>query len=69
MEKEGLTAGLNADLQAIVDTLAGGGYEVCGIEQSGFINSERERPAYRVLVAEAIPRRPGGRQGSIPHSG
>jgi archaeosine-15-forming tRNA-guanine transglycosylase len=43
-----------ADLQAVVDALANGGYEVCGIEPEGFINSRLERPAYRVIVAKAV---------------
>lgn len=55
-EKENLTVGLNADLQAIVDTLAVGGYEVCGIEPEGFVNSRLERPAYKVSVTRAIPK-------------
>jgi hypothetical protein len=56
MEKENSTAGLNADLQEVVDTLANGGYEVCGIEPEGFVNSRLERPAYRVVVTKAVPK-------------
>ena len=57
MENKKLTVGLNADLQEIVDVLANGGYEVCGIEQEGFIDSLRERPAYKVIVSKAIPKK------------
>ena len=56
MEEQELTVGLNEDLQEIVDTLANGGYEVCGIEPEGFVNSRLERPAYKVIVTKAVPR-------------
>jgi hypothetical protein len=56
MEKENLTVGLNEDLQKIVDTLAAGSYEVCGIEPEGFIDSRRDRPAYKVFVTKAVPK-------------
>ena len=59
MENERLTVGLNADLQKIVDTLANGGYEVCGISHDGFVDSMRDRPAYKVLVTKAIPKDTG----------
>ncbi len=57
MEKKDLTVGLNADLQEVVDTLANGGYEVCGIEPEGFIDSKRDRPAYKVLITKAIQKK------------
>ena len=53
-EKEGFGVGLSADLQKIVDTLAEGGYEVCGIEPAGFVNMEKERPTCKVLVTKAV---------------
>jgi hypothetical protein len=56
MEEQNLTVGLNEDLKKIVDTLAVGGYEVCGIEPEGFINSRLERPAYKVIVTKAVPK-------------
>ena len=56
METEKLTVGLNADLQEVVDALANGGFEVCGIEHSGFIDSKVSRPAYKVIVTKAVPK-------------
>ena len=53
MEQE-MTVGLNADLQEVVDALAAGNFEVCGIEHTGFIDSKKERPAYKVIVTKAI---------------
>jgi phosphopantetheinyl transferase len=58
MDFSKLTAGLNADLQDVVNTLAAGGYEVCGIKPAGWIDSRRERPAYEVIVTRAIPKTP-----------
>ena len=56
IEKENLTVGLNADLQEIVDTLARGGFEVCGIVQEGFLDSRKDRPGYKVIVTKAVPK-------------
>lgn len=57
MEKD-MTVGLNADLQAIVDTLAAGCYEVCGIEREGYVNGKQDRPAYKVIVTKAVQKNP-----------
>jgi len=60
MGEQNLTVGLNADLQEVVDALARGGFEVCGIYHEGFIDLCKDRPAYKVIVTKAIPKNQAG---------